>query len=614
MHVVRPLPGALVVALLAAACWHRTATPTAFEVLRTSPNLGSDSEPILLNDSITIYFSDTLQALSVTPDSVSLVDEEDRPVRGSLRVGSNWAAFQPEPPLTRELTDGSLRPGGSYRLFVAGYPRHDAVRASDGRRLAAAVAFHVRVAGLRDRPPGLPAPLRPPMTELPFVLRTQDPPLQMVPANAPRLRLRFTLPVLPTTAAAESFEVLLMRNPIETLMPRSVRVVPSRLPDDIPGSTVEIDLGGLLRQDGSGPVALKPSDLISVALKAGPNALRDYAGNTSLPASPWYWVVAAGSSLALAEWPGDDGADRPIVDGDPAVPGFEVRAGVMRPRVRVEAGDGSLGIFRPQRDTTLRPGEPFDRGDGQIVTSRGAVFPFLAVDIPAGVSVTIDARAGPVQILCCADLRIAGSVELLGLAQPMQGRYLQVVPVRDLLEGAPVALVAAGDVQVRGTVTARTPVAAESTPLTLATAGRMDLNGALPFNTILALEAEGPAVKGVLGQTKVVSATFTYGIARGASFVASGFTSWRQLPWDRDGGVVQADADPELRIGWQFAPADIHRRREPDLRRGLARSQPVADQDRIVVEPGAFVRFELTAQLTDSRPLPKVRELRIVDR
>jgi hypothetical protein len=176
-------------------------------------------------------------------------------------------------------------------------------------------------------------------------------------------------------------------------------------------------------------------------------------------------------------------------------------------------------------------------------------------------------------------------------------------------------MVAAGDVQVRGTVKASTPVAAESTLLTLATAGRMDLNGGLPFNTILALEAEGPAVKGVLGQTKVVWVTFTYGIARGAAFVASGLTSWCQLPWDREGGVVSIfEADPELRIGWQSAPADISRRRAPDLRRGLARSQPVADQDRIVVEPGAFVRFELSAQLTDGRPLPKVRELRVVDR
>ena len=610
MHVVRPLPGALALALLASACWHRTPAPAAFKVLRTSPNLDSDTEPILLNDSITIYFSDSLQALSVTPDSVSLVDEDDRPVRGSLRVGSNWVAFQPDPPLTRELTDGSLRPGGKYRLFVAGYPRHDAVRASDGRRLAAAVSYNVRVARVDYRPPGLPAPLRPPMTELPFVLRPQDPPLQTVPANAPRLRLRFTLPVLPMTAVPDAFEVLLMRKPLETLMPRSVRLVPSRLPDDMPGSTVEIDLGGLMRQDGSGPVSLKPSDTISVVLKTGPNALRDYYGNTSLPASPWYWVVAAGSNLTLAEWTGDGGA---IVEGDPAIPGFEVRSEVMRPRVRVEAGDASLGIFRPLRDTALRPGEPFDRGDGQLVTSRGAVFPFLAVDIPVGVTVTIDARAGPVQVLSCADMRIAGSVELLGSAQPMQGGYLHGVPVRDLLEGAPIAMVAAGDVHVRGTVTARTPVPAESTVLTLATAGRMHLNGALPFNTILALEAEGPAVKGVQGQTKVVWATFTYGVARGAAFVASGLTSWRQLPWDRDGGVVQADADPELQIGWQWVPADIHRRREPDLRR-VARSRPVADQDRIPVEPGGFVRFELTAQVTESRPLPKVRELRIVDR
>jgi hypothetical protein len=30
-----------------------------------------------------------------------------------------------------------------------------------------------------------------------------------------------------------------------------------------------------MRQDGSGPVRLKQSDWISVALKTGPNALRD---------------------------------------------------------------------------------------------------------------------------------------------------------------------------------------------------------------------------------------------------------------------------------------------------------------------------------------------------
>ncbi|HEX6811080.1 MAG TPA: Ig-like domain-containing protein [Planctomycetota bacterium] len=612
MHVARTVPGALCIALLAAACWNRTPAPAAFEVVRTSPSLGSESEPILLNDSITIYFSDTLQALSVTPDSVSLVDEEDRPVRGALRVGSNWVAFQPEPPLTPELTDGALRPGGTCRLFVAGYPRHDAVRANDGRRLAAAVAFQVRVAGLGYKPPGLPAPLRPPPTELPFVLRNQDPPLQTLPADAPRIRLRFTVPVLPSTAVAEAFDILLLRNPLETLVPRSVRVVPSRLPEDFPGSTVEIDLGGMTRPDGTGPVSLKPTDLISVGLKTGPHALRDYAGNVSLPALPWYWSVAKGASIALAEWSPDDGA---IVEGDPLTPGFEVRAGAMRPRVRVEAGDGSLGVFRPQRDTTLRPGEPFDRGDGHIVTSRGGVFPFLAVDIPAGRSVVVDARAGPVQILSCADLRIAGSVELLGTAQPMQGRFLQVLPVRDLLESSPVSMVAAGDVHISGSVTAATPVQAENTLLTLATAARMQLNGALPFNTILALEVEGPAVRGVLGQTTVVWSTFTYGLARGAAFTASGFTGWRQFPWDRDGGVVRIlDADPELKIGWQTTPADLHRRREPDLRRSLARSQPIADQDRIGVEPGAFVRFELTASLRDRQPLPKVRDLRIVER
>jgi hypothetical protein len=78
--------------------------------------------------------------------------------------------------------------------------------------------------------------------------------------------------------------------------------------------------------------------------------------------------------------------------------------------------------------------------------------------------------------------------------------------------------------------------------------------------------------------------------------------------------VRVVDADPDLKVGWQAAPADAVRKNEPDLRRGrVGRTQPIADQDRIAVEVGAFVRFELEAR-TDRRPPPSVRELRIVDR
>ena len=53
---------------------------------------------------------------------------------------------------------------------------------------------------------------------------------------------------------------------------------------------------------------------------------------------------------------------------------------------------------RPQADITLRPGVPFDRGDGVLVQSVGADFPFLAIDIPAGVRVRVESSV-PVQLL-----------------------------------------------------------------------------------------------------------------------------------------------------------------------------------------------------------------------
>lgn len=605
-------------ASLPVGCARSKVAPPAFTIARTSPALGADADPVLLNDSITVYFADTLSGLSVTADSVTVLDEDGRQVPGQLRSGANWVTFVPTPPLSPSLDDGSFRPASHLRLMVAGAPRPDAVCSADGRRLHATAVYDIHVAAADHRGAGLIAPLRPQPPELPFLLPPVDAP-QVLPADAPVLRLHFTLPVLPTTLTPEAFDIRVLRNR-ETvrLRPRSVRATTSQF-DEFPGSTVEVDLGAMPSLPSGRPAGpLVAGDWVSVDLVRD-QGLTDYAGEAPLPTSqPQIWNVVAGGNVALVEWPSSDGG---IVGDDPLLPGFETVSGTVRPRVRCEAGDGSLGVFRPQRDTLLRPGQPFDRGDGQIVFSRGSEFPFLAIDIPAGVTVTVDGSQGPVQLLACGAIQIRGTLAVGDAAVPLRVRRYGTVAVRDLLATSPTSLVAAGDVIVRGRIEASARQVADATALLIASAGRLHLHGELPYNTILAVETSllprgEPAFLGTLGQVVVVAAMFTYGLAPGAAFELRGATPWRQLPADREGGrVLLFDASPQLHIGWQAAPADPVRKGEPDLQIGrVGRVAPAHDQEHIQVGFGGFVRFELSAAVAAGQPLPTLRELRLVDR
>lgn len=625
MHLVRRHGWFLLGSLCLWACSRSAPTPEPFRIARTSPSLDADSAPLLLNDAVTIYFSADVLPVSVTGDSVTLVDEHGQSVPGSLRVGSNWVTFQPIPPVTPELTDGSYRPGATYRLLVAGSPRPDAVRAVDGRRLAAATSFPVRIADITERPPGLLAPLRPPANDMPFLLRTAEV-LQQVPADAPRLQVHFTQPLLPGSVTVDAFEVTLINGPppFEEIVPRGVRIVPLRLVsprmDEPPGCTVEIDLGTMPRRVRGAPAApLRANDRLCVQLRGGAASVRDYAGNVPLPTVPQLWSVVAGASLALAEWPasGDE-----ILAADGLLPSFEVRGGLLRPRVRVEAGNGSLGVFRPQRDTTLRPGEPFDRGDGQMVVSRGNQFPFLAIDVPERVVVRVEASGEPVQLLACGSVRVSGALVVVAAPGRLPARHPPQT-VQDLVSQAPVSIVAAGDVEIRGRVSATQADAPDMTSLLLASAGAIDLRalqGELPFHTMLAVESAadgaGGAIRGMRGQAVVFWPSFTYGAAPGSDYAAGGTLPWRQLPWDRDGGVVHfVDASPEVQVCWQSAPPDPVRRSEPDLTVGrVSRQQPVTDRDAISVVAGAFVRFALSARVRAGQELPRIRELRVCDR
>lgn len=600
--------------LSAAACWQAAPQSLPFGIVRTSPDLEAGT-PVLLNDALTVYFSDPILPLSVTGDSVTVVDEAGHQVPGALRCGANWVTFVPEPPLAADLDDGSFRPGRSYRLLVAGCPRPDAVRALDGRRLAEAAAFEVRAAARDELPAGLPAPLRPPSSDLPFALQTPEV-SQQLPADAARALLHFTLPVLPGSVTEDAFRILRfqrMGEPPERLLPRSVRIVTTRF-DEFPGSSVEIDLGSLPRRaDDAAAARLRVGDLINITI-VGDAAVQDYSGSRLLPVTSQslWWHVVEGTSIALVEWP--SGAERLAAD-DAVLPTFELHAGQLRPRVRVECGDGSLGFFRPGHDVTLRRGQPFDRGDGHMVVSTGSTLPFLAIDVPRGVKVTIDASLAPVHLVAAGGVRIAGELELLAPAGRVPVRRLQTPPIEELRDAAAIAVVAGGAICIDGRVTA----SADASWL-LASADRLVLGSELPLHTLLAFDAatesSAPAIEGPRGQSTVVPAAFTFGVPPGADFVVSGCTPWRQLPVGRDGGVLQlVDRIGDLAVAWQTAPVDSYHPELPDLGVGrISRSQLAVPESRVVVPAGAFVRFELTGRALAGRPLPGLRELRLVDR
>jgi hypothetical protein len=533
--------------------------------------------------------------------------------------------FTPAPPLSAELDDGSYRPGATYELRLAGLPRPDAIRSLDGGRLQASLALPVQIARFDQAPTGLPAPLRPPPDDLPFLLRSANG-LQRVPVDAPRLQLHFTVPVLPSSVRTGAFEVVRMRD-LRTLAPRSARVVSSRL-DAFLGSSVELDLGaggigaGGISDGSIGAGDLEPvlraGDTVCVVVRSGDGGVCDLSGATLLlPPPPCSWEVVSGADLVLAEWPRSGEA---FAAGDGLAPGFEVRAGTLRPKVRVEAGDGSLGVFCPQRDVVLQPGVPFDRGDGQLVASRGRDLPFLAIAIPAGVQVTLQAGSGGLCLRSCGDVRINGGLELRGPRAAATIVRTAVLPIERLIEATPLSIVAAGDIHLNGPVRSDPTSLGDGAPLLLASAGQIALAGELPVDTVLAVEgpvaSERPAIRGPRGQSVAVATTFTYGLAAGAEVMVRAETPWRQLPADQDDALLRLrDADQGLLFAWQTAPADPLDPTRPDLTVGkVGRWNQGQDGSVLTFAPVAFVRCEISARLRFDRPLPRVREVRLVAR
>ncbi|MBL8725357.1 MAG: Ig-like domain-containing protein [Planctomycetes bacterium] len=607
------LPAALLVsALVLSACSPDAEQPEPFRVVRVAPE-DAAAAVLALNDSITVCFSADLAPTSVTEESCAVLDEAGLRVSGGLRVRGRHLTFSPRVPLAPDLSDGSFLPGHRYQMVLAGLPRPDGIRAVDGRRLSCGVVLDFTTAA-----PGHPqhAVLRSPLPGMPFLPVDPAGPQQLA-VDRPLLQVRFTAPVAPWSVQTGAVQIRRYGNPVEVLMPRGVRLVRAAR-DELEGALLEVDLGGVLMDiSGRRVRPLQVGDLLSLSLSQGTAALRDYGGVPVLPAGEPCWHVIPGAAVARMQWPGIPDAG---LAGAATQPGFEVYAGAVMPRARLETGTGRHGSFVPQVDTSIASMQPFDRGDRVEVRSDEGRFEFLGIEIPAGVVVTVDATRGPVRLLAVGGVRIAGTLRILARALPL--RLLRPgAPVEAALEMAPVAIAASGSIEIAGRIEVVDGVAPDATALCLASASGVDLSGPIPFHTLLAVaEAEDvpavPAIRGARGQALVVAVSFQRGVPAGASWTAVAESPWLQVPMDLGSSRLHlVDAAPGCSVGWQTAPADPLRPSIPDLTKGRQSGIRIGlDGDALPFVPGEWVRFTLSAAVVSGSPLPSLRSVQVFER
>ena len=572
----------------------------------------------MLNDAITVHFSQPVDPLSVTSDSFAVLDAEGHPVRGRLRVEGTYVTFEPETPLSRELRDGSFLPSRHYRLVVQGYPRVDGVRSKSGRLLGDGIGRSFQTAPEGPTAAGYPAPLRPVFAESrPFLLRPSDVGSVPLPIDDPRLQLHFTLPVLPSSLTVGAFEVTLLRrggteDAIERIEPLAVRLLPQQPTDEFRGATVELEFGSSARVHGTDRrVPLEPMDFMGVRLAAGPSALLDYAGRP-VPVQVQWCNIVPGVAVAVAEWPVDEGA-QVWLDHDLAVPGFEVTPRrTLLPLVRVEAGSGDLGTLRPTFDLVIRTGELFDPGDGVPRLAPAADFEFRSIDIPEGVTVRVRGAAGPIRFLAMGRARIAGRLEFQAPFLP-SATVPAVADFGALAAGAEFLLLAPSGIEVTGSVVG--VQGSTHGPLALVTAGELAVSGTVPAGTLLATERAGMFPTPPSGCVPV-RVRLRPGLPKGAECSVSGWSAFLALPSDRAASVLRIRlVAAGIRTLWQVAPHDPLQRGVPDL--DPARVPPAreaVDGQRIEAAAGSFLRLRLQADLRAGEPLPELLSVRALDR
>ncbi len=571
---------------------------------------------IYLNQEIEVRFNDPVERISVTPDTVRVLDAFGQRVEGKLRVSSHAVTFVPRAPVTPALDDGSFRPGEEYRLEVRGFPIANAVRSRAGRVLDEGFTRRFRAVGVDAKP----APLLKAATS-PYGFALDGDSLAMA-ADSRVLRLMFHEAPLPTTITPAAFRLYRVgdNGAVQApLQPRETRLRQVDAPYGQAPWVVELEFDSPpVAGPGYCGLELVADEAVCVRDPAGQpphQVVTRGAGGVErmeLLGLKLLVEVFAGARVPLLveSFNGSLG----LAPTDPAALGFEARAGAAVPRVRTLAGGGGLGVFAPSASTDLVIGQPFDRGDGVRVRADGDWFDFAGVVIPKGVTVRLRARGDrPPRIRVRGSVHIEGVLIVEGAPSgtwPTQG--MEVAAAR-LIEECGAVVVAGGDILVAGAIRDGDAVDGEAgSRLLLIAGGGIGLVGTVPPRTVLATDDRG-AVAGSSQQSVLwVRLAPMLGAWGGPGAVrAAAVTSWIPLPRGatRVREVVAA-GDPGVRVSLQFAapdatapgrPADAEGQLSPPL--GLPLSAAVE------VPSGGFVRFFLTADVHPGAPLPTLRSV-----
>ena len=578
-------------------CGGGTAPGAEFRVARVEPQpLGDGVRHVALNQSIKVWFSADVDPATVSKESVRVVDADGYAVPGRLEIGTRSVRFLPVPPVTPALDDGAFRPGEDYWLEVVGLPTSFAVGSADGVPLAAGTAVRFRAL---DDPAvlGLDTPFLPVDLEAaPLALVAVGPTGLPMAVGERVVTLRFSSPPLPTTVLPAAFEVVRFR-PGSDSEPQhvgveSVQVVGDWSADGASyGSTVRVQL------DRSAP--LDPErDRVFLGFAGGPAALRDLRGTP----------IRAGEPIPIRLEPGDRvrliqlAPDALELRRDPrSAVGFEVRDGRVVPRVWLEAGRGSADTRIARDGLTI---DAADAGDHDYTEFR----------VPEGAVVRLVARDRPLAIRAIGDVTIDGDLVIDAPRRALPWNRGQSVDCAALLREAPIAIVAGGDLRVRGRIrhaSAELPDPG-ATSLVLVAGGDVHLDGAVPPHTVVGVRPDH--LHGSAEALCPLEVRLTPGLPAGVQLVAKAWTRWLTVPPFHVAGVrvrlddVRGPVTGRLRV---VPPA----RQAPDGR-------PLVDERLIVETPlepleawdGMILQVGFEAIVIGGEALPSVAGFTVLER
>lgn len=425
--VTRRLVTTLVVGALGFACGAGSNPPST--VLRLArPLLPASAETpfrtdVRLNEELRFYFTDEVERVSVTRESVRIVDEQGREARGRIEVEGACVRFVPVLPLASDLSDAGLLPDRRYHVELRGFPAPDGLRSVRGAPLGAGLSatfetVQSRGASARslfeDRlqnRAGL-LKLHPPLSgraEDPYVVSTQG-----------SLFLVSAKPIDPTSIDADDFVLQVTNKKPAVRLPLSVRLIENepryaarprpaavRARSAIPGGWDQLPRAAVLELFPLETPA--PGTFCEFSLRVdaqGQLGLRDLGGEPLLRTTH---ALAVGVSFQepRVEAPTDDYTEdflrtpRGSLRAQGAVAGFDGTpvwsdTGRVEVRYPAAAGDGRDGVV------TL--------GEREVRTDVHAT----RLELPAGTTCALAGGGGVCVLRAQGALRIAGTLRREG--------------------------------------------------------------------------------------------------------------------------------------------------------------------------------------------------------